>query len=417
MSRTEGPLADDLLAPEVNANPYPYFAELREADPVHWSERHQAWLVTRYDDVNAVLMDWKRLSSERVGPLLREMDENSQPEAVAVMEMINGWMVVTDPPVHKRLRRLAAKAFNPRRVAAKEERIRQVVDDLLDEFISAGSDRLVADFAFPLPATVIAELIGAPPEDTPRFKGWSDDLAQVAFGAGGEERDARYVRALHGIEELFAYFERRMEEARQVPGEDMISDLLAGDGSGDRLTDDEIKSMCALMLFAGHETTTTTITSAVLMLLRNPDQLELLRSDPDELAGPAVEEALRFDGAIKVLIRYVLEDMELRGRRITAGQRVYALPAAANRDPERFEDPERVDITRSPNPHLAFGKGIHACIGAQLSRIEMRVALSRIVKRLPNLRFAEDDPTLEYAPSLASRALQELRIDHASEGS
>ena len=412
MTRTKGPLADDLLAPEVNANPYPYFAELREADPVHWSERHQAWLVTRYDDVNAVLMDWKRLSSERVGPLLRAMDEDTQPEALAVMEMINGWMVVTDPPVHKRLRRLAAKAFNPRRVAAKEERIQQLVDELLDEFIAGGSEALVADFAFPLPATVIAELIGAPPEDTPRFKGWSDDLAQVAFGAGGEGREERYVRAMHGIQELFDYFEGLMEHARENPGEDMISDLLAGDGSGDRLTDEEIKSMCALMLFAGHETTTTTITSAVLMLLRNPDELERLRSDPDELAGSAVEEALRLDGAIKVLIRFVLEDMELRGRQIKAGQRVYALPAAANRDPERFPDPDRVDIARSPNPHLAFGKGVHACIGAQLSRIEMRVALATIVKRLPGLRFAEVDPTLEYAPSLASRALRELRIKH-----
>jgi cytochrome P450 len=190
----------------------------------------------------------------------------------------------------------------------------------------------------------------------------------------------------------------------------MISDLLVGDGKGDRLSDDEIKSMCALMLFAGHETTTTTITSAVLMLLRNPDQLELLRGDPDEVAGGAVEEALRYDGAIKVLIRFVTDDFELRGREIKAGQRVFILPAAANRDPERFDDPNRVDVTRNPNPHVAFGKGIHACIGAQLSRIEMRVALASIVKRLPGLRFAEEEPTLRYAPSLASRALQELRI-------
>jgi cytochrome P450 len=410
MSRTEGALVDDLLAPEVNTNPYPYFAQLREADPVHWSERHQAWVVTRYDDVTAVLTDWKRLSSERVGPRLAAMTDQSPPEAVAVMEMLNGWMVVTDPPVHKRLRRLAAKAFNPRRVAAKEGRIQELVDELLDAFVASRSDRLVADFAFPLPATVIAELIGAPPEDTPRFKDWSNDLAQVAFGAGGDERNDRYVRAMHGIEELFAYFEQRMERAREHPGEDMISDLLAGDGKGDRLTDDEIKAMCALMLFAGHETTTTTITSAVLMLLRNPDQLELLRSDPDELAGPAVEEALRYDGAIKVLIRYVSEDLELGGREIKAGQRVFALPAAANRDPQRFEDPDRVDIRRTPNPHVAFGKGIHACIGAQLSRIEMRVALASMMRRLPGLRFAEEEPTLRYSPSLASRALEELRI-------
>jgi cytochrome P450 len=410
MTRTDGALVDDLLAPEVNADPYPYFAQLREADPVHWSERHQAWIVTRYDDVTSVLMDWKHFSSERVGPLLRAMDSSSSREQVAVMEMLNGWMVVTDPPVHKRLRMLAAKAFNPRRVASKEGRIQELVDELLDDFVESGSERLVDDFAFPLPATVIAELIGAPPEDTPRFKDWSNDLAQVAFGAGGDERNDRYVRAMRGIEELFAYFEERLEYVREHPGEDMISDLLVGDGKGDRLSDDEIKSMCALMLFAGHETTTTTITSAVLMLLRNPDQLELLRGDPDEVAGGAVEEALRYDGAIKVLIRFVTDDFELRGREIKAGQRVFILPAAANRDPERFDDPNRVDVTRNPNPHVAFGKGIHACIGAQLSRIEMRVALASIVKRLPGLRFAEEEPTLRYAPSLASRALQELRI-------
>ena len=199
-----------------------------------------------------------------------------------------------------------------------------------------------------------------------------------------------------------------MEYSSENPGEDMISDLLAGE-AGRALSDDEIKSMCALMLFAGHETTTTTITSAILMLLRNPDQHERLRSEPDELAGPAVEEALRYDGAIKVLIRYVPEDFELRGRQIKSGQRVLILPAAANRDPEA----SRTRSSRHrphPNPHVAFGKGIHACIGAQLSRIEMRVALATIMKKMPDLRFAEAEPTLRYAPSLASRALQELRI-------
>jgi cytochrome P450 len=191
----------------------------------------------------------------------------------------------------------------------------------------------------------------------------------------------------------------------------MISDLLQENEKWGKLDDDEIKAMCALMLFAGHETTTSTIASAVLTLLKHPDQLALLQSDPDGLAGGAAEEALRVEGAIKILHRWTLEDHEIRGREIKAGDRVYVSPASANRDPEKFEDPNRFDITRTPNPHIAFGKGVHACIGAQLARLEMRLSLASIVKRLPGLRLAEG-AELNWVPSLASRGLDELRIAH-----
>jgi cytochrome P450 len=216
---------------------------------------------------------------------------------------------------------------------------------------------------------------------------------------------------MEGLDQMFDYLGGLMELRRREPGEDMISDLLAG-ADGDALSDHEIKSMCALMLFAGHETTTSTIASAVMLLLRHQDQMALLTSDPDELAGGAVEEALRYEGAIKVLHRWVKSDLELHGREIKEGQRVLVLPAAANRDPARFEDPDRFDITRAPNPHIAFGKGIHACIGAQLSRLEMRLALASVVKRLPGLRFAEPEPELRWVPSLASRGLETLRVAH-----
>ncbi|HWF52818.1 MAG TPA: cytochrome P450 [Solirubrobacteraceae bacterium] len=409
MAKLDEALADDLLAPAVNANPYPYLAALRERDPVHWSGRHNAWVVTRYDDVASGLKD-KRLSSDRVQPLLDAMDAERRARVGPVMEMLTGWMVVTDPPTHTRLRRLAANAFQPQRVNAMEAQITALVDELLDDFIAGGHSDLIAHFAYPLPATVIGELIGAPPGDRDRFKGWSNDLAMVAFGAGGEARDDRHERATRGLDELFTYFEGLIERSRREPGEDMISNLLEGDGSGDRLSNDEMKAMCALMLFAGHETTTTTIASAVMTLLQHPDQLELIRAQP-ELAGGAVEEALRYEGAIKVLIRWVVEDLEVRGREIKVGQRVYLLPSAANRDPEKFPDPDRVDITRSPNAHIAFGRGVHTCIGAQLARLEMRVALARIVDRLPGLRFA-NDVELEWVPSLASRGLKELRVEH-----
>jgi cytochrome P450 len=407
---TQGALRDDLLDPEVNHDPYPFFARLREEDPVHYSPAHRSWLVTRYDDVVACFSD-PRLSSDRVRPLLAALSPENRAKAGPVMEQMADWMVVSDPPAHTRLRKLATIAFHPRKVVAMEDRIRELVDGYLDAFIASGDQDVVAGFTFPLPAAVISELIGAPGEDAERFKDWSNDLALVAFGAGGEARGDRHARAERSIAEMFEYFGVLIERSRAQAGEDMISSLIAGDGSGDRLSDDEIRSMCALMLFAGHETTTTTITSALKLLIENPDQLRIVREDP-KMSGKAVEEVLRVEGAIKVLHRWVIDDLELRGRTIRKGDRVLLVPAAANRDPEKFPDPDRFDVTRSPNPHLAFGKGVHACIGAMLARIEMRVAVARMVECLPGLRFAEGAPPARWNPSLASRGLAELRIQH-----
>jgi cytochrome P450 len=399
----------DLLSPELTADPYPALAALRREDPVHWSEQHGAWLISRYDDVVAAFMDG-RMSSDRVAPLLESMDAERRATAGQVLELIKDWMVVTDPPAHTRLRRLAARAFSPRRVAAAEERIQRLVDELLDDFVAGGHSDLVAHFTYPLPATVIAELIGAPPEDRDRFKSWSHDLSLVAFGAGGEARPDRHERAMGGLQELLDYFEQQIERARSNPSEgNMISGLLEGDDDGNVLTDEEMKAMCALMLFAGHETTTTLISTGVVTLLQHPDQLAALKADP-ALVATAVEEILRYEGAIKVLIRWVTDDVELHGKRIEAGQRVYLLPGSANRDEARFADPDTVDIARKPNPHVAFGKGVHACIGAQLARIESRAAIGAIFSRMPELRLA--DRPLEWTPSLASRALREVHVEH-----
>ena len=406
-------LKDDLLDPEVNHDPYPFLARLREEDPVHYSEPHRAWLVTRYDDVVAAFGD-KRLSSDRVRPLLNAMSPERRATAGPVMEMIAEWMVTSDPPAHTRLRKLTTKAFHPRKFVAMEDQIRALVDGYIDDFIAGGETDLVKGIAFPLPAAVISELIGAPHEDAERFKDWSDDLALVAFGAGGERGKDRHARAQESIEEMFVYFGELIERKRAEPGDDMISSLIEGE-DGDALDETEMKGMCALMLFAGHETTTTTITSAVKVLIDNPDQLQLLRDDPAQ-SGKCVEEVLRYEGAIKLLHRWVLDDLEIRGRQIKAGERVLIVNSAANRDPLKFDEPDAFRIMRHPNAHVAFGKGIHACIGAMLARIEMRVAVRRMVERLPGLRYADPDPVFRWNSSLASRGLAELRIAHDGQG-
>lgn len=395
---------DDLTTPGASADPYPVFTSLRENDPVHWSKAHRAWLITRYADVSAAFQN-KAFSNDRVRPVLARKKGTGAAEGV--LGLMTGWMVVNDPPVHTRLRKLAAGAFKGQRISAMDETITRIVDEHIDA-LPSGTVDLISEVAYPLPATVIATMLGAPPEDRDRFRAWSDELALVAFGAGGADRADRHERALRGLEEMRAYFGSLIEQRRREPGEDMLSALMAREGD-DLLDDDELTAMCALLLFAGHETTTNSIANAVLALLRHPDQLERLRAEP-ELIGPAVEELLRFDGPIKVINRWVVAETEVGGRTIRPGERVHLVLASANRDPEKFAEPDSVDLGRSPNPHIAFGKGIHACIGAQLARMETRVAVSRIVSRLPDLRLVEEP---EWKDALASRSMERLVVRHS----
>jgi cytochrome P450 len=412
---TETRAGADLLTAETIADPFPLFAELREHDPVHWSERHSAWLLTRYDDCVEAYAD-RRLSSNRVNPLLASLDEQRRLQMGDLLAMIADWMVTTDPPLHTRLRRLAGNAFNPPKIVALGDRIAQLVDELLDEFIASGSSDIVAGFAYQLPAIVIAEILGAPPEDRDRFREWSDEVALVAFGAGGDARGDRHQRALSGVTELYAYLHTLIDRARAAPGDDMLNALLEGDGRGERLSDDEIASLGALMLFAGHETTTNLLSRTALCLIQHPRERARLEHDP-ELAKKAVEEILRYDGPAKVLTRWVLEDHVRGGRQIRAGQRVMIIGSAANRDPQRFPDPDRLDLGRTPNPHIAFGKGIHACIGAQLARLEARIGMMGIVRRLPGLALADPQGELHWIPSLGSRGLERLDITYDGKSS
>ena len=420
-------LPDDLLTPEALRDPDGVAAVLREHDPVHWSPTHRAWLLTRYDDVVAAFRN-PALSSDRVRPLMSARqdrhgrqdpqgpqdhpDTGGPGTSDRVLGLISEWMVVTDPPAHTRLRRQAGAAFKQQQIAAMEARIQGIVDDLVDGFLADGPrGDLVAGVAYPLPAIVIAEMLGAPPADRDRFREWSDELALVAFGAGGDARPDRHERALRGLEEMAGYFRELVAHRRREPGGDMLSAMMAGDGSlpdEARLSDDELVGMCALLLFAGHETTTNAIANAVRLLTADPALRDRVRDDP-ALVAPAVEEALRLEGPIKVLVRWVVADHEVRGRTIRAGERVYLLLCGANRDPERFEQPDAVHLARSRPNHIAFGRGIHACIGAQLARLETRVAVGTLLRRLPGLRVEGDPPRLAV---LASRAHHALPVVH-----
>ncbi len=400
----------DLLSPELTENPFAYFAELRASDPVHWAPASKAWLLTRYDDVVAAFGD-PRLSSDRVRPLLDVLPAQRRAEYGPMLEIISRWMVVTDPPVHTRLNRLASRAFRQQRVSAMSGWIGELVEELLDDFVASGGDDFLAGLAYPLPAAVIARMMGVPQQDRGRFQHWSDELALVAFGAGGQDRAGRYGRALAGVRELQEYLAALIERRRREPGEDMISLLLGGaDEDGDHLDDAELMALCSLILFAGHETTTNLLCNAIVALDRHPAELARLRADPS-LVNRAVEEVLRYEGPIKILIRWVVEDHERDGRRVRARDRVFLVLQSANRDKGTFADPDRFDIGRPAKPlHVGFGRGVHACLGAQLARIEARAALPKILGRLGDIHVCGE---VTWRPNIASRAVTGLRIGYA----
>jgi cytochrome P450 len=327
-----------------------------------------------------------------------------------MLEVIGRWMVVTDPPAHTRLRKLANHAFRQQRVNAMGSWIGELVDGLLDEFVASGSEDFLNDVAYPLPAAVIARMMGAPQQDRAKFQHWSDELALVAFSAGGEDRASRYTRALAGVRDLQEYLAQLIEQRRREPGEDMISLLLGGVAEdGDHLDDAELMALCSLILFAGHETTTNLLCNALVALDRHPAELARLREDPS-MVNRAVEEVLRFEGPIKIIIRWVVEDHERDGRQVKAGDRIFLVQQSANRDGGTFTDPDRFDITRPTQPlHVGFGRGIHACLGAQLARIETRVALPKVLDRLAGLRILGD---VTWRPIIASRAVSGLRVGH-----
>lgn len=409
-------LITDLLALHGRADTYDGYAALREAGPVVWSPEHRAWLLTTHAAAHAGFRDL-RLSSDRLTPLERRLSPEHRTALGPTFELLRGWMVFHDPPHHERLREPMRRTFTPRAVEALRPTIATLVAELLDSLEARLRDREVVDlidaFAFPLPAIVIAELLGVPPEDRERFKTWSSELAAIVFGSSG--RAEQTARAAAGTEHFAAYFGDLVEHYRRHPAENLVSALVAvSDGgaadAGSGLTPSELVGALTLLLFGGHETTTGAITAATQSLLAFPDQLAWLHDHPGSIAA-AVEELHRFDGPTKVMVRIVGEAHEREGVAMEPGQTVYLSVAGANRDPSVFDDPDRLRLDRTnAHHHLGFGYGIHFCAGAPLARVELQEAMGALVRRLPDLTLAVDESSLEYGASILGRGVRTLPV-------
>jgi cytochrome P450 len=388
------------LDPAVRANPYPLYHLMRADDPVRPSDfLPDVWVLLRHEDVSAVLHD-RRFSSNN-------FIEGGRTLAGAEVELgllDRRTMLTSNPPDHTRLRGLVSKAFTPRMVEGLRPRIQQIVDTLLHEVASRGRLDLIADFAYPLPVTVIAEMLGISPDDRERFRRWSDDVI-VTIEPLVPTEDLE--RAGRSAAELQRYFEQVVAQRRRSPGTDLMSALIAAEEQGDRLSQEEMYATCVLLLVAGHETTKNLIGNGMLALMRHPDQLQLLCDDPS-LIDSAVEELLRYDSPVQSTIRFALEDVEIGGKTIAGGQMVVLSLGAANRDPEAFPNPDRLDIRRAENHHLSFGHGLHFCLGAPLARLEGQIAITTLLRRMPGLRLDAEEP--EWLPSLTLRGLASLPL-------
>ncbi len=370
--RIESGVAYHPASAKAIADPYPIYSDLRTKDPVHRMRLIDAWAITRYRDIDRVLRDHATFSSAVATKVQRRTGLTS--------------MLETDPPDHTRLRSLVSQAFTPRAIEGLRPRIERIAEQLVEAAANGDRVDLMASIAYPLPVIVIAEMLGVPAEDLTRFERWSND---ISLNIEPTLDDGEILRVRKAAEELTEYFEGIILLRRSDPKDDIISALLAAEEEGDKLTHEELIRTLILLLVAGNETTRNLIGNGVLALLTNPDQFDLLRQDPS-LIGSAVKELLRYDSPVQLDGRTPTVDVELGGRSISAGQPVIAVIGAANRDPDVFENPDRLDIRRTGASHLSFGRGIHYCLGAPLAEMEGRIALAAIMRKFQRIRLAAE---------------------------
>jgi len=387
------------MDPEFLSDPYPTYHRLRDEDPVHHSPM-DFWVLTRYEDVAAVLRD-PRFIKEPLVSMVAARFGVSVPPGVGLS------MLDRDPPDHTRLRSLVSKAFTPRVVEGLRPRIQKMVDDLITRAEAVGTMDLIEEFAYPIPVNVICEMLGVPVEDHERFKGWSLDIARgldSVWLPPESEIPKRSGAARHAIGD---YMRGLIAERRASPRGDLLSALIIAEEAGDKLSEDELIATCILLLIAGHETTVNLIGNGTLALLRHPEELRRLRQTPG-LITSAVEELLRYDGPVQRTARITSTEVTIGGRTIPKGEMVMPFIGAADRDPSQFPDPDRLDLGRADNRHIAFGWGIHFCLGAPLARVEGQIAIDTLVRRLPRLALVDAEP--EHRQSLTLRGLKALPV-------
>ncbi|AGP42086.1 cytochrome P450 [Sorangium cellulosum] len=381
----------NLFSDEMRRNPYPLYDQLRSGSPVLHYPPSDTWMIFDYDGVKRALHDPEAFSSVVSPPGNRTSE----------------WLLFMDPPRHAKLRALLQRAFTPKAVAALEPRVRELSRGLLDRAIERGEMDLVEDYTVPLPLLVISEMLGAPIEDQPRFKRWSDVILDLSTTVAGTEEGARAIAAFTAVSaEMQAYLRGLIAERRAAPRDDLLTRLVDAEVDGERLGEDEILGFFQLLLVAGHETTTNLIGNAVLCLLEDRAALARVRAEP-ALLPAAIEEVLRYRSPVQAMFRVTKRDVPMHGQVIPAGKPALVMIGSANRDPQQFRDPHRFDIARDPNPHVAFGHGLHFCLGAPLSRLEARIALSDLVTRLADLRLASDAP---WEPRRAIHVLGPTRL-------
>jgi cytochrome P450 len=402
-------VAPDLASSRFKAYPYPFYARLRAEAPV-WRttlpDKRTAWLVTRYEDVTRVLKD-DTFAKDKLNAMDPEQRART-PWIPGFLKPLERNMLDLDDPDHARLRALVSKAFTPRLIERLRGRIEALCTELLDAMERKGRRKggaeLVADYALPLPATVIAELLGVPAEDHAKFHRWSNRLVSVS-----SKRDM--LRALPAALSFVRYLRKLVERRRADPRDDLITALIQAEEAGEKLSKDELLAMAFLLLVAGHETTVNLIASGTLALLEHPQQAEALRNDPS-LAKPAIEELLRYTSPVEMATeRYPREDVEIEGTTIPRGEMVLAVLGSANRDEHHFEDPDVLDLARDPNRHLAFGRGgMHHCLGAPLARMEGQIAISAFLRHFPEAHLAVRPESLRWRRGVFLRGLERLPL-------
>jgi pimeloyl-[acyl-carrier protein] synthase len=406
-SPAEPPLSlSRMLDPDVLADPYPLYERLRTSDPVHWDPWLHAWVVSRHADCVAVL---RHCSAARMpGP--EQLSDLDLAELNPIARVLVRQMIFLDPPAHTRLRTLAAKAFTPARVAPLHAHIQEITDSLIDAVLPEGRMDVIAGIASPLPVTVTCEFMGVPASDGERLKGWSVEFSEML--GNFQHNPGRARRMLEVVEGLTGYFRDQMRRQRAWPRDGVLRSLMEAESGGDRFSEEEVIANAIITMVGGQETTTNLIGNGFLALLRNPGQMARLRDDP-ELAPSAVEELLRYESPVQQTARLAPDDFELAGKRIRRRQAVISVLGAANRDPSRFFDPDRLDLGRSDNQHLAFGWAIHYCFGAALARMEGQIVLGTMLRRLRNPRL--DSAPLVWRNNTTFRGLESLPVSFEPE--